>query len=59
MVVPEILLYRCYYVSLGRHVDGHDYMWAVSEMIDKADECIFILVWGEFFSSDRTLNRLQ
>ena len=27
-----------------RHVDGHDYMWAVSEMIDGAEEAIFILV---------------
>ncbi|KJA15853.1 hypothetical protein HYPSUDRAFT_48013 [Hypholoma sublateritium FD-334 SS-4] len=27
------------------HVDGHDYMWAVSEMIDKAQEVIFILDW--------------
>lgn len=27
-----------------RHVDGHDYMWAVSEMIDSAKEFIFILV---------------
>ncbi|KAF9557909.1 phospholipase D/nuclease [Agrocybe pediades] len=27
------------------HVDGHDYMWALSEMIDKAKECIFILDW--------------
>ena len=27
-----------------RHVDGHDYMWAVSEMIDRAQEVIFILV---------------
>jgi len=29
---------------LARHVDGHDYMWAVSEMIDRAKEAIFILV---------------
>ena len=27
-----------------RHVDAHDYMWAVSEMIDSAKEFIFILV---------------
>ncbi|KAF8900846.1 hypothetical protein CPB84DRAFT_1836517 [Gymnopilus junonius] len=27
------------------HVDGHDYMWAVSEMIDRATEAIFILDW--------------
>lgn len=27
------------------HVDGHDYMWAVSEMIDSAQEAIFILDW--------------
>ncbi|KAF8802982.1 phospholipase D/nuclease [Phlegmacium glaucopus] len=27
------------------HIDGHDYMWAVSEMIDSAKEFIFILDW--------------
>ncbi|KAF5327400.1 hypothetical protein D9619_004077 [Psilocybe cf. subviscida] len=27
------------------HVDGHDYMWALSEMIDKAREVIFITDW--------------
>ncbi|CAA7264463.1 unnamed protein product [Cyclocybe aegerita] len=27
------------------HVDGHDYMWAVSELIDKAEEFIFIMDW--------------
>ncbi|KAH8813952.1 phospholipase D/nuclease [Flagelloscypha sp. PMI_526] len=27
------------------HIDGHDYMWAVSELIDNAKECIFILDW--------------
>ncbi|KAI5116806.1 hypothetical protein M0805_009483 [Coniferiporia weirii] len=27
------------------HVDGHDYMYALSEMLDKAKECIFILDW--------------
>ncbi|KAJ8091600.1 hypothetical protein PM082_020830 [Marasmius tenuissimus] len=27
------------------HIDGHDYMWAVSEMLDNAKECIFILDW--------------
>ncbi|WWD04171.1 hypothetical protein V865_002237 [Kwoniella europaea PYCC6329] len=26
-------------------VDGHDYFWAVSEMIDGAKECIMILDW--------------
>jgi phosphatidylserine/phosphatidylglycerophosphate/cardiolipin synthase-like enzyme len=29
----------------GRHVDGHDYMWAVSELIDRAQQAIFILDW--------------
>ena len=29
---------------LHRHVDGHDYMYALSEMLDSAKECIFILV---------------
>ncbi|KAF7311749.1 Phospholipase [Mycena indigotica] len=27
------------------HIDGHDYMWAVSEMLDSAKECIFIQDW--------------
>lgn len=27
-----------------RHIDGHDYMWAISEMLDQAKEAIFILV---------------
>ncbi|KAF9473130.1 phospholipase D/nuclease [Pholiota conissans] len=27
------------------HVDGYDYMWALSEMIDKAKEVIFITDW--------------
>jgi hypothetical protein len=27
-----------------RHIDGHDYMYALSEMLDSAKECIFILV---------------
>ena len=27
-----------------RHIDGHDYMWAVSEMLLSAKEAIFILV---------------
>ncbi|EJC99464.1 phospholipase D [Fomitiporia mediterranea MF3/22] len=27
------------------HVDGHDYMYALSEILDSAKECIFILDW--------------
>lgn len=27
------------------HIDGHDYMYALSEMLDSAKECIFILDW--------------
>ncbi|PPQ84945.1 hypothetical protein CVT25_004458 [Psilocybe cyanescens] len=27
------------------HIDGHDYMWALSEMIDNATEAIFITDW--------------
>jgi phospholipase D1/2 len=27
------------------HVDGHDYMWAVSELLENAREAIFILDW--------------
>ncbi|KIY47816.1 phospholipase D/nuclease [Fistulina hepatica ATCC 64428] len=27
------------------HIDGHDYMYAVSELLDKAQEVIFILDW--------------
>jgi len=28
-----------------RHIAGLDYFWAVSEMLDSAEECIFILDW--------------
>lgn len=28
----------------SRHIDGHDYMWALSELLDDAREAIFILV---------------
>lgn len=28
----------------SRHIDGHDYFYALSEMLDSAKECIFILV---------------
>ena len=31
-------------VCIDRHVDGHDYMYALSEILDSAKECIFILV---------------
>ncbi|QRV81288.1 phospholipase [Ceratobasidium sp. AG-Ba] len=27
------------------HIDGHDYFWAMSEILDSAKECIFILDW--------------
>ncbi|EKM74848.1 hypothetical protein AGABI1DRAFT_132820 [Agaricus bisporus var. burnettii JB137-S8] len=27
------------------HIDGHDYMWALSEMLESAREVIFILDW--------------
>ncbi|KAF8057468.1 hypothetical protein FPV67DRAFT_564190 [Lyophyllum atratum] len=27
------------------HIDGHDYMWALSEMLENAKEAIFILDW--------------
>ncbi|KAK0241170.1 hypothetical protein EDD85DRAFT_948260 [Armillaria nabsnona] len=27
------------------HIDGHDYMWALSGLIDNAREVIFILDW--------------
>jgi hypothetical protein len=30
--------------TASRHIDGHDYMYALSEMLDSAKECIFILV---------------
>jgi len=31
--------------SIKWHIDGHDYMYALSEMLDSAKECIFILDW--------------
>lgn len=47
-----VRLFRCrrsYQYSLqtaphSRHIDGHDYFYALSEMLDSARECIFILV---------------
>ncbi|CAE6455100.1 unnamed protein product [Rhizoctonia solani] len=27
------------------HIDGHDYFWALSEILDSAKKCIFILDW--------------
>ncbi len=34
-----------FYIStLFRHVDGHDYMWALSEMLESAREVVFIMV---------------
>ena len=27
------------------HIDGHDFFWAMSEILDSAQECIFILDW--------------
>jgi len=38
---------RCIQSLMGcrdRHIDGHDYMWAVSEMLDNARDVIFIMV---------------
>ncbi|KAG2106164.1 uncharacterized protein F5147DRAFT_701272 [Suillus discolor] len=31
--------------SIKWHIDGHDYMYALSEILDSAKECIFILDW--------------
>jgi len=36
-----------------RHVDGHDFMWAVSEMLDGAKEAIFILVSAHLYFTPR------
>jgi phosphatidylserine/phosphatidylglycerophosphate/cardiolipin synthase-like enzyme len=32
------------FLTCARHIDGHDYFYALSEMLDSARECIFILV---------------
>ena len=32
------------YLDFFRHIDGHDYFYALSEMLESARECIFILV---------------
>ncbi|KAK2462177.1 hypothetical protein APHAL10511_005809 [Amanita phalloides] len=34
-----------YYNVVKWHIDGHDYMWAVSEMLENAREAIFIMDW--------------
>lgn len=36
-------------LTLFRHIDGHDYMWALSEMLESAKEVIFILVSNVLF----------
>ncbi|KAF8225493.1 hypothetical protein L208DRAFT_1408399 [Tricholoma matsutake] len=28
-----------------RHIDGHNYMWALPEMLEGAKEAVFILDW--------------
>jgi hypothetical protein len=33
------------YLQLSRHIDGHDYFYALSEMLESARERIFIMVW--------------
>ncbi|KAH9830329.1 phospholipase D/nuclease [Rhodofomes roseus] len=33
------------YNGVKWHIDGHDYFYAVSEVLDSARECIFILDW--------------
>jgi len=38
------VLSRAILMLLFRHIDGHDYFYALSEMLDSARECIFILV---------------
>ncbi|KAG8894094.1 hypothetical protein FRB99_001525, partial [Tulasnella sp. 403] len=34
--------HRC---AVKWYIDGHDYFWAVSEIIDSAQQCIYILDW--------------
>lgn len=31
-------------IYVARHIDGHDYFYALSEVLDGAQDCIFILV---------------
>lgn len=31
-------------IPVARHIDGHDYFYALSEALDSARDCIFILV---------------
>ena len=33
------------FLTCLRHIAGHDYFYALSELLDSARECIFILVW--------------
>lgn len=35
--------YLCLF-TLFRHIDGHDYMWALSEILESANGVIFIMV---------------
>ena len=47
MVQLLSLIFVPYWLWLGRrHIDGHDYLYAVSELLESAKECIFIMVRG-------------
>ncbi|TEB25730.1 phospholipase D, partial [Coprinellus micaceus] len=39
------------------HIDGHDYMWAISEMLDNAKEAIFILATDWWLTPELYLRR--
>lgn len=39
---------------MHRHVDGHDYMYALSEILESAREAIFILVRFTSRTRDRS-----
>ena len=45
MFLVEHSALRCFPLDAhNRHVDGHDYFYAVSEILESAREAIFILV---------------
>lgn len=54
MCVAAVGLNQCGFPGSARHIDGQDYMWAVSEILDSAKDAIFILV-GVLLATNNSL----
>jgi hypothetical protein len=56
-IFPSVVFISPTASVLYRHIDGHDYMWALSEMLESAKEVIFILVSGMHFLNFLLMDR--